>query len=103
MSLGRSANRVLLRLVVGAVCFAAILTGSAIGQSAIPNAAVAGGGGTVSAGQFTLHYTIGEPTAGPTSASGVTLTSGFQATFLQPSGDDGGNCSIFCDGFEGGS
>lgn len=79
MRFGRTLVRVA-GVVTIAFCCAAFSGGLAIGQDTVPNSVVAGGGGTVSAGNFTLHYTIGEPAAGPISAGSTTLISGFQAT-----------------------
>ena len=97
MVFSRSAARssAVLLLACGCVSFSAA---TAVGQDAVPNSAIAGGGGTVSAGNIRVHFTIGEPAADTRSAGKVTLHSGFQATFVAR--NDAGNCSIFCDGFE---
>ncbi len=72
------------------------------GTEAPTNTVVASGGGTVSQGNIKLHWTVGEPVAGPTSANGTVVTAGFQATFTLAAqgGPDHGPCSIFCNGFE---
>lgn len=71
------------------------------GTEAPTNTVVASGGGTVTQGNIKLHWTLGEPAAGPISAGDTTLTAGFQATFtLAADGGQAGNCSIFCNGFE---
>ena len=72
------------------------------GTDDVDHTVVAGGGGTVTQGAIKLHWTIGEPVAGPTSAGNTTVTAGFQAKFLgtQQGGPDAGPCSIFCNGFE---
>lgn len=95
----RNAARPLGLAILAASCVS-FAASSAIGQSALPNTVVAGGGGTVSAGQFRLHSTIGEPAAGTVSNGNLTIKSGFQATFVgQEAGPDDGH--IFYDGFEG--
>lgn len=71
------------------------------GTDAPTNTVVASGGGTVTQGIIKLHWTVGEPAAGPISAGNTTLTAGFQATFTgTQQGGPGGNCSVFCNGFE---
>lgn len=94
MTIGRHTARpfAVALLVLSCALFA---SSSATGQST-PNTVVAGGGGTVSAGAFTLHSTIGEPAAGTVSNGSLVLHSGFQATFVAPLGDG----RIFYDGFE---
>ena len=69
---------------------------TAAAQYAVRNGTVAGGGGTLSSGQYRLIGTVGEPAAGTVSTPQYRLTSGFPATI----GDarDGG---IFSDSFEG--
>ena len=82
-------------------CALAAASGHA-GNEAPTNTVVASGGGTVTQGSMKLHWTVGEPVAGPTSAGGTTLTAGFQATFTgtQQGAPTSGPCSIFCNGFE---
>ena len=71
------------------------------GTEAPTNTVVSSGGGTVSQGNIKLHWTVGEPVAGPASAGDTTVTAGFQATFtLAAQGGPSGPCSIFCNGFE---
>ena len=85
---------------IAAVALVVLVPVTAGGQSPqVPNSAVAGGGGVVAQGNLKLSWTIGEPVAGPATNGSTTLIGGFQATFLPA--EDAGNCSIFCDGFEG--
>jgi hypothetical protein len=102
MKFGRIAYRVVPWTVLAVALCVGFAASSATGQSTIPNAVVAGGGGTVSAGNVNLHFTLGEPAAGPMTAGSTTMISGFQATFVTPTGGGGAEtpCSIFCDGFE---
>ena len=90
------------RWLLLAVAFVIAAPGMAGGQAIqVPNSVIAGGGGTSSAGQFRLTYSIGEPTACIISSGTTTVTSGFLATFVgsaQGAPDDG---RIFADGFEG--
>ena len=81
---------------------AGLALAAASGHAQAPtNTVVASGGGTVSQGNIKLHWTVGEPVAGPTSAGGTTVTAGFQATFTgSAQGAPTGPCSIFCNGFE---
>jgi hypothetical protein len=97
MDFSRTATRTTAALLLACAC-ATFSAGTAVGQDAVPNSAIAGGGGTVSAGNIRLHYTIGEAAADSRSAGNTTLHSGFQATFVAQG--DAGPCSIFCDGFE---
>ena len=85
-----------------AVGLALVAAAGHAGTDAPTNTVVASGGGTVSQGSIKLHWTVGEPVAGPTSAGGTTLTAGFQATFTGSAqgAPTAGSCSIFCDGFE---
>lgn len=85
-----------------AVAFVVVAPGLAGGQALeVPNAVIAGGGGTSSAGPFRLSYSIGEPAAGIATNGSTTVTSGFLATFVGSAegGPDGGR--IFADGFDG--
>ena len=87
-----------------AFAVAFLLTGAPAiaGTDDVDHTVVASGGGTVTQGAIKLHWTIGEPVAGPTSAGNTTVTAGFQAKFLgtQQGGPATGPCSIFCNGFE---
>lgn len=99
MKLGFRPERTYWLAVVAALCVG-FGSSSAIGQSSLPNIVFAGGGGTISAGQFRVHSTIGEPVAGTISNGSLRLVSGFQATFVglgDPAPVDG---RIFYDGFE---
>jgi hypothetical protein len=54
-------------------------------------------GGTVTSGNLTLSYTLGEPVAGQVAAGPWRLSSGFQALFTAVADDSD---LIFADGFE---
>lgn len=63
----------------------------------VRNSVVASGGGTVSAGNYRLTFTIAEPVMGTAQKDGLKLTAGFPATItrsnpIQP--------QIFADSFE---
>lgn len=86
----RRSLRVLSALTVALLAVQALADG--LSHHVVVNA-----GGTVSAGNLTLHYSIGEPLAGDAAAGPWRLTSGFQALFTV-AGD--GSDTIFADGFE---
>ena len=100
MKFRRNAMRTFWVAVLASSCVA-LGASQALGQSALPNTVIAGGGATVAAGPFRLHSTIGEPVAGRTTNGNTTIVAGFQATFVFQAdpGPDGGR--IFYDGFEG--
>jgi hypothetical protein len=88
-------------LLISAVVACGLGSASAGSPVELRHSVVAGGGGTVAAGPYRLSSSIGEPAAGPTSAEGLTLTSGFLATFVSGAGGGGpGGGTIFRDGFE---
>ena len=100
MKLSRNAMRTFGFAAVAVSCLA-LGAGSALGQSALPNTVIAGGGATVSAGTFRLHSTIGEPVAGRVTNGNTTIVAGFQATFVFQADPGPGEGRIFYDGFEG--
>ena len=85
------------RSLCGLLLLAAALLAAQALADGLSHHAVVNAGGTVGAGNLTLHYSIGEPLAGATVAGPWRLTSGFQALFTA-AGDD--SDTIFADGFE---
>lgn len=75
---------------------AALLAAQALADG-LSHHAVVNAGGTVSAGNLRLHYSIGEPLAGDIAAGPWRLTSGFQAMFTAVADDSD---TLFADGFE---
>ena len=75
----------------------ALLSSAALAQYEIPNAAIAGGGGTSEAGPYRLIGTVGDASQGSVQAEAFRLTSGFPATIGVPPPRE---TPIFSDGFE---
>lgn len=73
----------------------AMLAVSAMARGADDHHAIASGGGQIAAGDLRLSYTIGQAVAGSVGRDGVLLHGGFQALFVDASGD-----RIFRDGFD---
>lgn len=97
----RAACRGFARRAVVVLAIALLMEVAAAGSSnmSLRNGTVAGGGGVVSAGRFTVIWTTGEASMGTKSAGPFRLTSGFPATIgNQFQGFPGG--AIFKDGFE---